>query len=253
MPGTVFEGKGSVTVGDAGAIRALLAVTVIPARLGAYGALAVDHDFVAVEIGVQFPVGIPLANTGLGLFGLIGRFVANGTREPGRPHQPDPVQRELDWYARQPDLKYTAPVGTVRRWPGRGHRDAAGQRLHLQRRGQHRLGFPDVSVLLGVDAHLFQQRKSARDRERPTPTSGLRILGMTLFEPDAVMVAVRASYEIPKVVQASTSRSRPTTRSRRAASPGSSGSEPTTIPTGLAARSPSRSSRACSTSRPGRS
>jgi hypothetical protein len=39
----VLEGRGSVTVGQAGAFRALLALQIIPAKLGAYGSLAVDR------------------------------------------------------------------------------------------------------------------------------------------------------------------------------------------------------------------
>jgi hypothetical protein len=200
IPGTVF-GKGSVTVGDAGAIRALLAVTVIPARLGAYGALAIDQDFVAVEVGVQFPVGIPLANTGLGLFGIMGRFVANGARNLDSLTNPDPVQRELDWYARQPDLKYKRQSGQFALGLGAVIGTLPDSAFTFNAEGSLALGFPDVSVLLGIDAHLFQQRKPSATESASTPTSGLRILGMTLFEPDAVMVAVRASYEIPKVVK----------------------------------------------------
>jgi len=200
VPGTVF-GKGSVTVGDAGAIRALLGVTIIPARLGAYGALAIDRDFVAVEVGVRFPVGIPLANTGLGLFGLMGRFVANGARNLDGLSNPDPAQRELDWYARQPDLKYKRQSGQFAVGLGAVIGTLPDSAFTFNAEGSIALGFPDVSVLLGIDAHLFQKRKDAATESAQTPSGGLRILGMTLFEPDALMVAVRASYEIPKVVK----------------------------------------------------
>ena len=132
----------------------------------------------------------------------MGRFVANGTRNLDGLTNPDPVQRELDWYARQPEPQVQAPVGTVRRRPGRGHRDAARQRLHLQRRGQHRHRLPGRVGAAGHRRPPVPATQVRRDRERlDADQRTLRILGMTLFEPDAVMVAVRASYEIPKVVK----------------------------------------------------
>ena len=113
VPG-VIKGKGSVTVGSAGAIRALLGVKVIPAKLGAYGALAIDQDFVSVEVGIQFPVGIPLANTGLGLFGLMGRFVANGTRNLDGLANPDPVAARARLVRPPAGAEICAQVGPVR-------------------------------------------------------------------------------------------------------------------------------------------
>ena len=200
VPG-VIAGKGSMTVSDAGAIRALLALDIIPARLGAYGALAIDHDFVAVEVGVQFPVGIPLASTGLGLYGLMGRFVANGARNLDGLANPDPVQRELDWYARPPDQKYARHSGQFAVGLGAVIGTLPDSAFTFNAEGSLALGFPDVSVLLGIDAHLFQQRKAGAAESSPTTSGALRILGMTLFEPSAVMVAVRASYEVPKVIR----------------------------------------------------
>ncbi|WOF44566.1 hypothetical protein KNJ79_06495 [Sphingopyxis indica] len=200
VPGVV-EGKGSVTIGEAGAIRALLGVTVVPARLGAYGALAIDHDFVAVEVGVQFPVGIPLANTGLGLFGLMGRFVANGTRNLDGLPNPDPVQRELDWYARQPEQKYRRQSGQFALGLGALIGTLPDSAFTFNAEGSIALGFPDISVLFGIDAKLLTPRKQSAT-ERGTPNSStFRILGMTLIDANSVLVAVRATYEIPKIVR----------------------------------------------------
>src|SRR5439155_249354 len=64
---------------------------------------------VALEMGVIFSVGIPLANSGLGIFGFLGRFVVNGART--LPPGPDPIQQEIDWYHAPLDQKYAPRQG----------------------------------------------------------------------------------------------------------------------------------------------
>jgi hypothetical protein len=197
----VLEGRGSVTIGDAGAFRALLALQVIPAKLGAYGSLAVDQDFVAVEVGVQFPVGIPLGATGLGLFGVMGRFVANGTRNLAGLTNPDPVQKQLDWYVRSPDLKYARKSGQYALGLGAVIGTLPDGGFTFNAEGSLSLGFPDVSVIFGIDAKLASERKLAATEGGTPSSSTFRILGLTIFEPEAIMVAVRATYMIPKVLR----------------------------------------------------
>jgi hypothetical protein len=197
----VLEGRGSVTVGQAGAFRALLALQIIPAKLGAYGSLAVDQDFVAVEVGVQFPVGIPLGATGLGLFGVMGRFVANGTRNLAGLSNPDPVQKQLDWYLRSPDQKYTRKSGQYALGLGAVIGTLPDGGFTFNAEGSLTLGFPDISVIFGIDAKLASERKLAATEGGTPSSSTLRILGLTIFEPEAIMIAVRASYMIPKVLR----------------------------------------------------
>ena len=60
-------------------------------------------------MGVIFSVGIPLANSGLGIFGFLGRFVVNGART--LPPGPDPIQQEIDWYHAPLDQKYAPRQG----------------------------------------------------------------------------------------------------------------------------------------------
>lgn len=196
-----LRGRGSVTIGDGGSFRALLAMEVIPAKLSAYGALAVDQDFVSIEVGVQLPVGIPLAQTGLGIFGFMGRFVANGTRNTDGLSNADPVQRQLDWYVRSPQLKYKRRSGQFAFGVGAVIGTMPDGAFTFNAEGTLTIGFPDISVIFGIDAHLISQRKSQATESGTANSNTFRILGMVLIEPDSVMVAVRASYEIPKVLQ----------------------------------------------------
>lgn len=201
VPGAI-KGKGSVTIGDGGSFRALLSLEVIPAKLSAYGALAVDQDFVAVEVGVQLPVGIPLGATGFGIFGFVGRFVANGTRNLDGLTAAEPVQRQLDWYTRSPELKYKRKSGQYAFGVGAVVGTLPDSGFTFNAEGSLTIGFPDVSVIFGIDAKLVTQRKSAATESGTTSGGGgLRILGMVLIEPDSIMIGVRGSYEIPKVLK----------------------------------------------------
>lgn len=201
IPATL-KGRGSVTIGDGGSFRALMALEVIPAKLSAYGSLAVDQDFVAVEVGVQLPVGIPLGGTGFGIFGFMGRFVANGTRNLDGLTNPDPVQKQLDWYVRSPQDKYKRKSGQFAFGVGAVIGTLPDGGFTFNAEGSLSIGFPDISVVFGIDAHLIKQR-SGPATEKGTDHSGdsFRILGMVLIEPDSIMVAVRATYEIPKVLK----------------------------------------------------
>lgn len=196
----VLTGRGSVTVGDHGAFRALLALQIEPIDLGAYGALAVDQDFVAIEVGVQLPVGLPIANTGLGIYGFMGRFVANGTRNLDGLTNPDPVQRELDWYVRSPEQKYHRLSGQFALGLGAVIGTLPDGGFMFNAEGSLAIGFPDVSVIFGIDAHLAAQRKLSATESGTGSSSTLRILGLTLIDRTSVTIAVRASYQIPKVL-----------------------------------------------------
>lgn len=196
-----LKGRGSVTIGDNGAFRALLALEVIPAKLSAYGALAVDQDFVSLEVGVQLPVGIPLANTGFGIFGFMGRFVANGTRNLDGLANPDPVQRQLDWYLREPDQKYKRKSGQYAFGVGAVIGTLPDGGFTFNADGSLTVGFPDISVVFGIDAKLISPRKSQATAKGTPNNASLRILGMVLIDPQAVTIAVKANYEIPKVVK----------------------------------------------------
>ncbi|MEI6225736.1 MAG: hypothetical protein WCS72_13330, partial [Deltaproteobacteria bacterium] len=206
----VLIGRGSVSVGDHGDIRALLALQIKPLKIGAYGALAIDGDFVAIEVGVQLPVGIPLANTGLGAFGFMGRFVANGARDvdlalstlPTGFDHADPVQRELGWYVADPSKKYSRKSGQFALGFGAVIGTLPDGGFTFNAEGSIALGFPDVSVVFGIDAKLITQRKMAAVEGGTTTvaTGGVRILGITVIDDHAVDIAIRANYEIKDVL-----------------------------------------------------
>ncbi|WP_047492246.1 hypothetical protein [Terriglobus sp. TAA 43] len=213
IPGTL-SGQGALSVGDDGSLRGMISVTIIPTKLSAYASLAIDPPMVALEMGVQLPVGIPLASSGLAIYGFIGRFVANGQRNllglpTSDPTQPtfDPVQRELDWYCRAPQDKYSKLSGEFALGVGViiGTMPDGGTTFNAQ--GMIAVSFPDVSVDLGIDAMLMSQRKSAATEQGDSSETGsssnrsFRILGVVVVNPDSLILGVRGSYKIERVLE----------------------------------------------------
>ena len=102
VPNTL-TGSGTLAIGDDGAFRAGIDVTVVPANLNVGAALAFEPTtgFFFLEVKAILPVGIPLGPSGLGLYGFVGRFVTNGTRAIDTSER-DLVARELGWYHLDP-------------------------------------------------------------------------------------------------------------------------------------------------------
>jgi hypothetical protein len=209
----VLSGEGALSVGDDGSLRGLISVTIIPTKLSAYAALAIDPPMVALEMGVQLPVGIPLASSGLAIYGFIGRFVANGQRDltglpTSDPSQPtfDPVQRELDWYCRPPQNKYSKLSGEFAFGIGAivGTMPDGGTTFNAE--GMIAVSFPDISVDFGIDAMLISQRKSAATEQGDSSSTGssssrsFRIIGVVVINPDSLIIGVRGSYKIDRVL-----------------------------------------------------
>ena len=93
-----------------GGIAANVDVQLEPITIEVEAQIVIDMPEVALEMGVLFAVGIPLANSGLGLYGFIGRFVVNGARTLTST-SPDPIQKEIDWYHATLDQKYGKQQG----------------------------------------------------------------------------------------------------------------------------------------------
>lgn len=198
IPG-VIEGSGMLSIGDGGAIRAGIDVNIIPAKVLARGSLAIQGSFTAIEIILILPVGLPLAQSGLAIYGFAGRFVSNGQRQITSV-SPDPIQKEVDWYRQPAPTKYTGPaqgqfalglgvvIGTM---PDTG--------FTFNALGMFTISFPDVSVIFSIDANFFKLPALPREDGAP-PSAGLNLLGIIAIDSNAVKIAVRGSYTIPETL-----------------------------------------------------
>jgi hypothetical protein len=202
LPGVV-KGTGGVSIGDGGLIRAGLAATIIPINTSAMASLALQGDFVALEVGVILPVGIPLAQSGLAIYGFVGRVVSNGKRNLDGLSS-DPVQRELDWYRRPGQDKYSPAPGQWAMGLGISVGTMPDTGFTFNALGMLSIGFPDPDIVISIDASLMKKPElPAADNN--APAAGLKILGVIAITPSgpkpSVVVGVRGTYVIPKVLR----------------------------------------------------
>jgi len=200
IPG-VLEGSGTARINPDGSVAATLDVNVVAAGLLAQAELELKPElaYVAICVRVILPVGIPLANTGLGIFGFVGQFVSNGERTFATPLDPDPVQAELDWYEQAFADKWGPAPGQWALGLGVIIGTLPDMGFTFNAQGMFVVAFPDPTVILGIDAKLLASPGQATDE--PQLLEGeMRLIGLAVIDPEAVLIGVRGTYEIPKVL-----------------------------------------------------
>lgn len=200
VPSTI-KGQGALQVLPDG-FGASLELDIIPAKLKAWGAFAIrDPNMVHIEGGVRFATGIPLANTGLGLFGFAGRFVANGRRNIDQSNT-DIIGREVGWHALSVLQKYTPQSGQFAVGFGVYIGTLPDAGFTFNALGMLTIGFPDISVVFSIDAVLLSgETKSATETKPQPPASSLVLLGIVAVDPTAVGIAIQGQYQIPRVLE----------------------------------------------------
>lgn len=201
IPG-VLEGSGTARINADGSVAATLAVDVVAAGLSAQAALELKPEsaYVAISVKVLLPVGIPLANTGLGIFGFVGQFVSNGARTLIAPIDDDPVQAELDWYQAEFTRKWGPEPGQWALGLGVVIGTLPDMGFTFNAEGMFVVTFPDPSVILGIDAKLLANPGTASDQGGAPPDAEMRLIGLSVIDPTAVMIGVRGTYAIPDVL-----------------------------------------------------
>ena len=201
IPG-VLEGSGTASIQSDGSVAATLDVDVVAAGLSARAELELKPAFsyVAISVTVILPVGIPLANSGLGIFGFVGQFVSNGQRTIEVDPTVDPVQAELDWYVELFAAKWEPRNGQWALGLGVIIGTLPDMAFTFNAQGMFVVTFPDPSVILGIDAKLLASPGQAT-QEGSLPDTEIRLIGLTVIDPDAVMIGVRGTYSIPGVLE----------------------------------------------------
>jgi hypothetical protein len=202
IPATL-TGEGRLRIEDGGVIRAGVDCTVIPAGLAASAALALanktdpdPYTFLSLSVGVQFSTPLPLAQSGLAIYGLKGMFTMNGER--ALPSNPDPIQKELDWFAKPPEQKYSPKRGQHAIGFGAVVGTFPDLSFSFSCEGMLAVGFPDPEVIFGIKAKIISLPDTVVKDQ--SPNSAL-ITGLIVIDDEAVKVGIRATYEIPKVVK----------------------------------------------------
>lgn len=211
-----LKGQGVLEVASDG-FGAAIALDVIPAKLKVQGGFSLKGSMVHIEAGVRFATGLPLGSTGLGVFGLAGRFVANGRRNLSGLSEDDVIARELGWHARSaepgPALTGQPPGSTA---PSK-YAEAPGQfavglgayvgtlpdaGFCFSALGMLTIGFPDVSVVFAIDATLLSgATKEATETSGGAPSASTSLIGIVAFEDGSLGIAIRGTYKVPKVLE----------------------------------------------------
>ncbi len=194
VPG-VIAGEGQLELDD-GKMTAALDVELIPVGVRALGHLVTDGPMTQVELAVDYASPIPLLGTGLGLFGLRGRFVSHGARALSGD---DAVARELAWYDAPVDQKYEPRDGAFAFGLGAVVGSIADRGYTVNADGMLAVGGPDPSVVFGVRGKILASpRALAEVRE-----GGVGALtGLVAFE-DGVTLALRGEFDLSPLFKVS--------------------------------------------------
>lgn len=193
----MITGRGAVALTPDG-FRAALQTSVLPlGGVGAQADLETAADMVKLGLGVDLPGPLPLANSGLAIYGLGGVFAAGGKPKPVPPGD-DPIQAALDWDYTQPGAFVPAPgafsfglesvIGTA---PDMGFTFSARAGLFVTT--------PDIAVRGSLEGRYMGPRmKIARGGNELSALQAKGVVIVDLLE--GVTVAVEGKYEIPHIV-----------------------------------------------------
>lgn len=210
VPGTLSGGgrlaltKGN-TPNEPSKLQAALELNIIPAKVTARGSLQLQGTMAAIDLSLLLPVGIPLGSSGLGLFGFMGRFVANGRRDlPALQPGGDPIQREIDWYQKVlPEAKYTNLNAQGQYVLGLGAviGSLPDQGFTFNAAGMLTVAFPEPEVIFGLDAKLLSEASAPKEQGQAPAQGSLKMFGLLVFNDDAFMLGIRGAYEIPSLLK----------------------------------------------------
>lgn len=199
IPATV-KGEGRLRIEDGGVIKAGIDLEVIPLKLKASAAFAMQnvagppaYTFVNLFAKVQFPAGIPLGPSGAALHGFLGQTVINGRRDvtPGT----DVVKREIGWWQKQPEDKYRAERGQHALGLGAVVGTLPDASFALSAQGMLVVAFPSPEVIFGVEVKLLSVPDRVAREAGGNPDAA--IIGLVVIDDQAVSLAVSARYGIP--------------------------------------------------------
>ena len=155
-----------------------------------------------LKIGVDLPGPIPVANTGLGIYGVAGAFGVNARPTMPPPGHPDPIGFQLAWDSSDPQTAFTysqdnltigaeAVIGTV---PDLGFSFSAKAGLFLT--------IPDLAIRGALWGKVLSPRLKVVDHPSG-PDIGLSFKGIVVVDShDGVTIGLKGELHIPVLVDA---------------------------------------------------
>jgi hypothetical protein len=193
----LLQGSGRASLGS-GQLDLALAAEIVPLNVGCFARLSYGDcngvDKLVFALGVDLPGPLPLANSGLGLFGLGGIFGVNA-RLPQAPPGADPVDFQFTIDPLAPAEYTCAPGGSV---VGLGAvlGTAPDLGFTFSARAVIVIGLPDLAVRASLDGKVLSERVKMGGFGTP-PTPGLSFVGLLCIADDGVTIALRGHLQVP--------------------------------------------------------
>jgi len=214
IPGTIV-GSGFLDIRDSGFTGAI-DVTLVPFKLRVQASVGLQHledgdrqiTAFFLGLGVEFPAPIPLANSGLGIYGLLGLFGMHYKRDEDAPVNPNlPVA--LDWfYNKAKGEPHLIAVDGRPTWIAAPDRWSFGVGLVLgtmegafilNLKGMLVLELPGPRILIFVKAQIFQPRPPSG---KPADQSaGILAVVDLNFQVGYIAVGLIFTYEIKDLLR----------------------------------------------------
>lgn len=221
MPG-LFTGRGKVALGHTqsgadgapalqadgqpangpgvGGLDLALQAWIVPLNIGASASLSYAEcagvNKLVFALGVSLPGPLPLANTGLGLYGVEGIFGVNASL----PTVTGDIEHQLKMRLSKTSIYDCDPgsalfgigavIGTL---PDLGYAFSSYAGIVV--------AVPDLAVRAALDAVALAKRAEigwGGDEKRAAP--GFRLLGLLSLSPEALLIALRGNYTIDKLI-----------------------------------------------------
>lgn len=203
VPGAL-SGSGYLKLEPAGGFAGSLdaALTPLGVRVAAGLAIQTAHDNAAnedlkavlVTLGVELPVPIPMASSGLGLFGFLGLFGMHFQRD-----QPPP-ETALDWFVTRAEGEATH----LQAWKAAAHNWALGLGAVIgtveggflvHAKGMIVIELPGPRLLLVMNADILSLRPGTRGRDTG------KFLAVIEIRPDSLTIGIVAEYSIKPLLE----------------------------------------------------
>ena len=197
IPGAV-AGKGALHL-IPGGFQARLGASIVPLKLTADAGIIYTPPMIVLDLSVDLPAPMPLANSGLGLLGIGGLFGIAARPFYGNGAEDDPVLRQLQWNPRGLDSFAAAPgqftfgleaaVGTL---PDFGFTFSAKAGILIT--------VPDVAVRGSLNGRILRPAAKMSDPSYP-PVEGISFIGFVGVDSEAASFAVIGSVNLKPLIE----------------------------------------------------
>jgi hypothetical protein len=211
VPGAI-DGEGKLQLLKDGGFEAELEARLLPLNL------AVDAEFLyqtigdsfalMLGVGVDLPGPIPIANTGLGLFGIAGAFGINARPRLPAPDNPDPIGYQLAWDASRfgdltaPDSSYEFARNDLTIGAEVVLGTAPDLGFTFSTKGGIVLTVPDLAIRGALWAKLMSPRLRVSDHPSGADI-GLSFQGVVVIDgKDGITIGLKGTLRVPVLLEA---------------------------------------------------